>query len=90
MGGPALSPSLCGLSAPPPPALRTGEGLAWAVAWSQEPGFGRAEGHQEEAVREAGGGQFEDSVNYKLTLVKRICQQLNKNNNSICCLPRGD
>ena len=90
MGGPALSPILCYLSAPPPPALRTGEGLAWAVAWSQEPGFGMEEGHQEEAVREAEGGQFEDPVNYKLTLAKRICQQMNKNNKGICHLPRGD
>ena len=87
MGGPALSPPLCGLSSPPPPALNTGEGLAWAVAWSQEPDFGMEEGHQEEAEREGGGGQFEDPVNYKLTLAKRICQQQNNNNKGICHLP---
>ena len=45
------------------------------------------EGHQEEAEREGGGGQFEDPVNYNLTLAKRICQQRNNNNKGICHLP---
>ena len=49
-----------GLSSPCPPALHTGEGPAWAVAWGQEPGCGVGEVHQEEVEREAGGGQFVD------------------------------